>query len=103
MVAVDAPTNVPVAAERLRAVLDGRWAAARDEARELMREHPLPPVHELSVAEYREEINRQARMIAQRGRPGRLYPKGAGGDEDTGGAVTSFEMLGMSDLSLLVK
>ena len=89
--------------ESLRRVLDGRWAQARDEARALMTEHPLPAVHELTVDAYREEIHRQAKMIADHGRPGRLYPKAAGGEEDTGGAVTSFEMLGMSDLSLLVK
>jgi acyl-CoA oxidase len=92
-----------VTAARLQRVLDGRWGQARDEARAMIREHPMPAVHELTVAEYREQINAHAKMIAEQGRPGRLYPKAAGGEEDTGGAVTSFEMLGMSDLSLLVK
>jgi acyl-CoA oxidase len=92
-----------VTATRLQRVLDGRWAQARDEARAMIREHPMPAVHELSVEEYRAQINAHAKMIAEQGRPGRLYPKAAGGEEDTGGAVTSFEMLGMSDLSLLVK
>ncbi|HVM20682.1 MAG TPA: acyl-CoA dehydrogenase [Egibacteraceae bacterium] len=90
-------------ADRLQRVLDGRWAQARQDARRLLRANPTPAVHEMTVDEYREQINEHAKMIAREGHPGRLYTKAAGGEEDTGGAVTSFEMLGLSDLSLLVK
>ena len=45
----------------------------------------------------------QLRALAETDRPGLGFDPAYGGGGDVGGSVTSFEMLGFGDLSLMVK
>lgn len=87
----------------LRTVLDGRWAAVRDEVRAEMGGLKLDPDPDASTEEYRAQIAEAVRMLADSGRPHRGFDPAYGGGGDVGGVVTSFAMLGYGDLSLLVK
>jgi acyl-CoA oxidase len=87
----------------LREVLDGRWAAVRDEVRAEMGGLRLDPDPDASTEEYRARIAEAVRVLAASGRPHRGFDPAYGGRGDVGGVVTSFSMLGYGDLSLLVK
>jgi acyl-CoA oxidase len=88
----------------LRRVLDGRWAAIRQELRDDPEPERFgPPSEELTMEQYRARVAEQVKHIAATGHPARGYPKEAGGNGDLGGSVTAFEMLGHADLSTMVK
>ncbi len=87
----------------LRQVLDGRWVAVRDAARELARDPQFAPVFDLARDEYRDHVMEQARSMAKLGFPRVGFPVEYGGSNDVGASVTAFEMLAYGDLSLLVK
>ncbi len=87
----------------LRQVLDGRWAAVRDEVRAEMGGLKLDPDPDAGTEEYRAQVADAVRHLAQSGRPLRGFDPAYGGEGDVGGVVTSFQMLGYGDLSLLVK
>jgi acyl-CoA oxidase len=87
----------------IREVLDGRWAAVRDEVRREMGGLRLDPDPDASTATYRAQVADAVAQLAASGRPRRGFPPAHGGDGDVGGVVTSFAMLGYGDLSLLVK
>ena len=56
-----------------------------------------------SMQEARERVTRAAKKLADSGRVGFGFPKEYGGEDDSGGSVTSIEMLAFGDLSLMVK
>lgn len=85
----------------LQRVLDGRWAAVRDEVRDQLGAHHLEPADD--TAEYRERVRGWMRRIAATGRPRSGFDPAHGGGGDVGGVVSAFQMLGHGDLSLLVK
>ena len=88
----------------LRRVLDGRWAAIKQELRDDPDpERFAPPREELTMEQYRARVAEQVQHIAATGHPARGFPKEAGGNGDLGGSVTAFEMLGHADLSTMVK
>ena len=88
----------------LRRVLDGRWAAIKQELRDDPDpERFAPPREELTMEQYRARVAEQVQHIAATGHPARGFPKAAGGNGDLGGSVTAFEMLGHADLSTMVK
>jgi acyl-CoA oxidase len=91
------------AADRLRRHLDGRWADVREQARLLAADPALTPTSALDSAAQRADVLRRLRLVADSGMCRSLFPLEVGGDGDLGGAITSFEMLGMGDLSLMVK
>ncbi|SDZ15357.1 Acyl-coenzyme A oxidase [Micromonospora pattaloongensis] len=95
------PTSVDPAA--IRDVLDGRWAHVRRDARENLHDEEFLPVYGESVQEARERVTRMARKLAESGRASLGFPKEYGGQADSGGSVTSIEMLAFGDLSLMVK
>jgi acyl-CoA oxidase len=95
------PTSVDPA--KIRDVLDGRWARVRRDARENLRDEEFVPVYGESVPEARERVTRMAKKLADSGRVGLGFPKEYGGEADSGGSVTSIEMLAFGDLSLMVK
>ncbi|MHC8503793.1 acyl-CoA dehydrogenase family protein [Pseudonocardia artemisiae] len=84
-------------------MLDGRWAAVRDDVREQMGQIRLHPDPDLSTDEHRERVTDGMFQIAQSGRPRTGFDPAHGGGGDVGGVVTAFQMLGYGDLSLLVK
>ena len=93
----------PVDPTAIQEVLDGRWAHVRRDARENLRDPDFLPVYGESVAEARERVTRAAKKLADSGRVGFGFPKEYGGEDDSGGSVTSIEMLAFGDLSLMVK
>ena len=50
--------------DALRALLDGRWAAVRDRARDLAADPLFRPVFDLPREEYREHVAAQVRALA---------------------------------------
>ena len=91
-----------VLAASLQKVLDGTWADAREFTREAMTPDMLNPIG-LGMEEHRDHILAQLQRLADSGMPKLGFREEDGGTGDTGGALTSFEMLGHLDLSLMVK
>ena len=96
-----APSDVDLKA--LRLLVDGRWGAIRDRARDLAADPLFRPVFDLPREEYREHVAAQMRALADTGLPRLGLPESVGGRNDVGASVTAFEMLAFGDLSLLVK
>ncbi|MFI8590443.1 acyl-CoA dehydrogenase family protein [Dietzia maris] len=91
-----------VLAASLQKVLDGTWADAREFTREAMTPDMLNPIG-LGMEEHRDHVLAQLQRLADSGMPKLGFRQEDGGTGDTGGALTSFEMLGLLDLSLMVK
>ncbi|MEV6874727.1 acyl-CoA dehydrogenase [Amycolatopsis sp. NPDC051128] len=87
--------------DALTAVLDGRWAKLRRGVRAQLAQHSDPV--DLDVEAHRAQVLDQLRALAETDRPGLGFDPAYGGGGDVGGSVTSFEMLGFGDLSLMVK
>ena len=102
MTSTPAPLS-PVDPARLTEVLDGRWAHVRRAAREQLGDATYAPVYGESMTEARERVTRISKKLADSGRVGLGFPKQYGGEDDSGGSVTSIEMLAFGDLSLMVK
>lgn len=92
----------PDLAAGLQKVLDGHWAAARKFTREAMTPDMLNPVG-LGIEEHRDHVLAQLQRLSDSGVAKLGFRQEDGGLGDTGGALTSFEMLGHLDLSLMVK
>ena len=86
----------------LQAHLDGRWAAVRNTARDLLDDPRLVPSLG-SIDEQRTRTFDRLRMLADTGVSRLGFPKQYGGLDDLGGSITGFEMLALGDLSLLAK
>ncbi|NMH98810.1 acyl-CoA dehydrogenase [Pseudonocardia acidicola] len=87
----------------LQRVLDGRWAAVRDDVRAQMGGIRLHPDPDLGTSEHRDLVADWMRRLAESRRPHTGFDPAYGGEGDVGGVVTAFQMLGYGDLSLLVK
>ena len=96
-----AATSDTVAA--LRSLLGGRWAHVRQQARDEFDADALLPDPSLTLEQQRERVAEQMRMLAASDHARSGFPAEAGGTNDIGASVTAFEMLGHTDLSLLVK
>ena len=92
-----------VTATAVQSVLDGRWAAIREEVRGVLCDPLFAPVYDLPIDEHRDRVLEQARVLAASSGPRLLFPKDYGGDQEIGAAVTAFETQALGDLSLLVK
>ncbi|MGQ0841077.1 acyl-CoA dehydrogenase family protein [Actinokineospora sp.] len=97
---MDIPATPPVAAAALTDLLDGRWSHVRRAARARV---ASTATHDLTTEEHRAHVLAELRALAAAGYPGLGFPKRYGGEGDLGGSITSFEMLGFGDLSLMVK
>ncbi|WP_156756862.1 acyl-CoA dehydrogenase family protein [Actinokineospora pegani] len=100
---MDIPATPAASVDRLTELLDGRWGHVRRQARQRMSELPSPATHDLSTEEHRAQVFGELKLLAEAGYPRVGFPKRYGGDGDTGGSLTSFEMLGFGDLSVMVK
>ncbi len=93
-----------VRVERLRALMDGRYASIREEARAQIRSSALfRPVQGLSIEEHRDHVMEQARQVSQTRGARLFFPREYGGEGDVGAALAGFETIATVDLSLLVK
>ncbi|HEY3467880.1 MAG TPA: acyl-CoA dehydrogenase [Amycolatopsis sp.] len=89
--------------DALTAVLDGRWAELRRGVRAQMADAEFRDPIDLGTEAHRAQVLDQLRALAETDRPGLGFDPAYGGGGDVGGSVTSFEMLGYGDLSLMVK
>ncbi|QFU86240.1 acyl-CoA dehydrogenase [Amycolatopsis sp. YIM 10] len=95
--------DLEVQAEALTAVLDGRWAELKRGVRAQIADEKFRDPTELDTEAHRAQVLEQLRALARTDRPGLGYDPAYGGGGDVGGSLTSFEMLGFGDLSLMVK
>ncbi|MEV6911323.1 acyl-CoA dehydrogenase [Amycolatopsis sp. NPDC051071] len=89
--------------DALTTVLDGRWAGLRRAVRAQMAAESFKDPVDLDVEAHRAQVLEWLRKLAETDRPGLGFDPAYGGGGDVGGALTSFEMLGFGDLSLMVK
>jgi acyl-CoA oxidase len=87
----------------LRRFLDGEHREIRERVREVLARPEFAPPRGVSRYEHREHVMRMLRALADEGGSGIGFPVEYGGEGNVGGAIASFETLGLSDLSLLVK
>jgi acyl-CoA oxidase len=92
-----------VDATSITEVLDGRWAELRRESRAHLGKLAIADPDELSTADYRAAVSDRMREIAATGWQRRGFDREHGGQGDVGGSIVAFEMLGLADLSLMVK
>ncbi|GAA3571637.1 acyl-CoA dehydrogenase [Amycolatopsis ultiminotia] len=100
--------DVPVVPDKvdpdlLTAVLDGRWGEVKRGVRAQMAAEQFQEAGDVGVEEHRAQVLDQLRKLAATDRPALGFDPAYGGKGDVGGSVMSFEMLGLGDLSLMVK
>ena len=83
--------------EELRRVVDGRWADVREEVRRQVPPEWSLPVGDLDRDSHRAVVLERTRALAAGGLPSRGFETAYGGQDDIGGSLTSFEMLGLVD------
>ncbi len=93
----------PVDLDDLHRVVDGRWADVRAVVRAQVPADWCLPVEDLDREGQRERTLQRVRVLAEGGLPRRGFEKAYGGEDDIGGSLTFYEMLGLVDLSLMVK
>ncbi|MGN0062897.1 MAG: acyl-CoA dehydrogenase [Nocardioides sp.] len=99
----DATPVVDVAA--LLALLDGRHAAVREEARRNVAAHAgvLRDAETMDRTEFRERVKETVLALAATPQVGHGFPEQYGGGGDIGASIAAFETSAFGDLSVLVK
>jgi acyl-CoA oxidase len=87
----------------LQALLDGPHAALREDTRRRLSQLGLDKADGLSRDDYRDLVLDWVREVGASGDGARSFPFEAGGQDDPGGRIATFQTTGHSDLSLLVK
>lgn len=102
--AVEVPSG-PVELEPavLTAILDGRWAEARQRARTFELRRYSPRSYDLDTEAHRTRVTERLREFGATGLPQVGFDPAVGGQGDIGGGMIMMEMLGYRDLSLMVK
>ncbi|MFD4365912.1 acyl-CoA dehydrogenase [Rhodococcus sp. NPDC058521] len=90
-------------ADHLRNTLDGRWKDVRQRVRSELSDPRFAPHYTPDLQAARDKALEQMRILASNGYAADGFAEDHGGTGDAGAAVTSIEMLAMSDLSLMVK
>jgi acyl-CoA oxidase len=98
-----APVISPDLASHLRITLDGRWRAVKDRCREQLSGEAFRPSYTPNTVIARARAMEQMKIVAAGGSAENGFRKEHGGTGDVGAAVTTIELLAMSDLSLTVK
>jgi acyl-CoA oxidase len=96
-------TEMTSTAEHLRNALDGRWRDVKNRMRTTMSEDLFRPHYTPNTVIARTKVAEQMRIMAAFGAAADNFRKEHGGTGDIGAAITTIEMLAMSDLSLMVK
>ncbi|MCW2542135.1 MAG: acyl-CoA oxidase [Frankiales bacterium] len=90
-------------AQALQRHLDGRWSGVRATVRALSERELFRPESGLPTVAHRARTLLQLRSLADAGLTQMGFDERYGGQGDLGASITAFDMLGMGDLSLLVK
>lgn len=85
------------------AMLRGTWGETRLTVRELIKDPAYWRIDGQSVAEHRERVMGQVRLLAKNGGSTRALPKEYGGEEDNGANLAGFEELVLGDPSMQIK
>lgn len=84
-------------------MLLGTWADERLASRALAERPEFQKLEGQSMAEHRERVLTQLRLLVENGQVHRAFPKALGGNDDHGGNIASFEELVFADPSLQIK
>ncbi|WP_256329893.1 acyl-CoA dehydrogenase family protein [Corynebacterium jeikeium] len=90
-------------AKALQTVLDGDFPEAREETRSLLADPDILPRTDLDLEQSRARTTEQLQRVLESGVPNHAFRADQGGTGETGRCLTSIEMLGHADLSLMVK
>ncbi|MFD6054022.1 acyl-CoA dehydrogenase [Agromyces sp. NPDC060279] len=96
-----AGSKVDVAA--LGRQLLGTWADIRLASRERAAMPELQRIEGQTMAEHRERVLGQLKLLVEQGAVHRAFPKSLGGEDDHGGNIAAFEELVIADPSLQIK
>ncbi|WP_246394774.1 acyl-CoA dehydrogenase family protein [Corynebacterium anserum] len=97
------PAQAKEVADDLQRVLDGNFPETRNAIRAILNDKDMRPVAGLPLDEARARITENLFKVLESGLPAGVFRTEQGGTGKTGEALTSIEMLGHSDLSLMVK
>jgi len=97
------PASPRVDVERLGRQLLGTWADLRVIARERAAHPDLQRIEGQSMAEHRERVLQQLKILVEQGAVHRAFPTEVGGHDDHGGNIAGFEELVLADPSLQIK
>lgn len=90
-------------AKALQTVLDGDFPEAREETRSLLADPDILPRTDLDLEQSRARTTEHLQRVLESGMPKHAFRADQGGTGETGRCLTSIEMLGHADLSLMVK
>ena len=90
-------------AKALQTVLDGDFPEAREETRNLLADPDILPRTDLDLEQSRARTTEHLQRVLESGMPNHAFRANQGGTGETGRCLTSIEMLGHADLSLMVK
>jgi acyl-CoA oxidase len=97
------PSGSRVDVEALGRVLLGTWADVRLKSRELASRPEMQRIDGQSMAEHRERVLGQLKLLVESGQVHRAFPASVGGMDDHGGNVAGFQELVLADPSLQIK
>lgn len=89
--------------ERVTDLLLGTWGHVRREARAMIKDPAFWRVEGQTMAEHRERVLGQLRLLVEHKAVHRAFPKRFGGADDQGGNIAGFEELVAADPSLQIK
>lgn len=99
---VDAEQRASIARE-LQTALDGDFPEAREATRKILANPDILPRADLDLEQSRARTTEQLQQVRESGMPYDAFRADQGGTGETGRCLTSIEMLGHADLSLMVK
>src|SRR3954466_14762172 len=98
-VAASAPTEAAPDPAALCRFLDGEQHDIKQEVRQRLADFGVSPPGEVRPrGGDRARVMEWMVRLAETGQPAMLFPESAGGQNDPGGAISAFEMLGHGDL-----
>ncbi|WP_350349027.1 acyl-CoA dehydrogenase [Agromyces sp. G08B096] len=97
------PSGPTVDVAALGRQLLGTWADIRLEARERAAKPDLQRIEGQTMAEHRQRVYEQLKILVEHGAVQKAFPKSLGGQDDHGGNIAAFEELVIADPSLQIK
>ena len=97
------PASPRIDVEQLGRQLLGTWADIRVAARDRAAKPDLQRIDGQPMAEHRERVLGQLKLLVEQGAVHKAFPKELGGHDDHGGNIAAFEELVLADPSLQIK